>query len=92
MLSLKQLSGMNEETSRLASAFGLVRVIFFNSIWLLSRSIKMVLILNVEMVACILRGKQRPGNGQPKVQNVFNHFGVWVVDMNGLIQEEMGIR
>ncbi len=78
--------------SGIVSAIMLMRVISHNCVWLLSRSIRMVFILNKEMVSYIIRGRKANANVAPEVQNVFNHHGVWLVDMEGLIHEQMDLR
>lgn len=69
----------------------LVQTIFSGSTWLLGRSLKMVFILQKEMFSHILKGAHT-ADRSPKVRYVFNHFGYWVVDLNGLIQDDMSAQ
>lgn len=73
----------------LFSMLDLVIAIAVNSFWLMSRSLKMVFILNKEMFACLTAFRKRKASS---CRNVFHRHGLWIIDLNELIHEQMGIK
>jgi len=73
------------------SNFQLVLAIIANCLWLLSKSLKIILILNKEMFSHLLRGSQQR-RAISRSANIFNHYGVWMVDLYGLIHEQLGMK
>jgi hypothetical protein len=73
------------------SPFRLVLTIMANSFWLLSRSFKIIMILHREMLNHIVKGQQN-SRADFVNRNIFHRYGTWFIDMNGLIQEQMGVK
>ncbi|NIR52531.1 hypothetical protein GWO43_28460 [candidate division KSB1 bacterium] len=75
-----------------ASSLELVTAILKNSAWLLSRSLKIIFILNRDMLTCLFKGSNRRRYDVSKDPNIVNHYGIWFIDLHGLIHEQMGIK
>jgi len=73
------------------SNFRLVLAIIANCLWLLSKSLKIILILNKEMFSHLLRSSHQRRLAD-RSANIFNHYGVWMVDLYGLIHEQLGMK
>lgn len=77
---------------RIPSISNLVLSILKSSFWVLSHCLKIILILHKEMffhlIATSRKNFKRTGNGP----NIFNHYGVWLIDLHGLIREQMEIK
>ena len=73
------------------STLRLVLTTLAHSMWLLAKSVKIILILHKEMVNHLVN---RPAKNRPNFmnRNIFNRYGMWFIDMNGLIHEQMGIK
>ncbi len=73
------------------SVWRLVLTTIAYSTWLLSKSLRIIVILHKEMLNHIV---SRQVQVRPTVmnRNIFKRYGVWCIDMHGLIHEEMGIK
>lgn len=87
---LHRIQIFSTERRQRVSVFRLILTTIMHSLWLLSRSVKIIWILHKEMIEHILQPEKNRSNVMNR--NIFQRYGMWFIDMNSLIDEQMGIR
>jgi hypothetical protein len=87
---LNRLQVFSNAGAAKVSKVRLILTTIAHSFWLLSRSFKIIFILHKEMLNHLVgRPTHRRANFMNR--NIFYRYGTWFIDMDGLINEQMGV-
>ncbi|MCG8605633.1 hypothetical protein MJD09_11625 [bacterium] len=74
------------------SKIDLVATTLNSSFWVLAKAIKIAFQLNKEMLRILIRRHRHGLNRQPISSAIFTNYGVWFVDLYGVIRQEMDFK